>query len=216
MQIVTFIVASLCIDAFLYLQNMIDVNQWRASIGTFCRFNWTSRSAVITHHEQVCNSSKIMWLFVHLPCFFTIAFYFIFLSLLLSGDIEVNPGPIYRNCPECDQKVHIRQRNCTCGHIFDKKSSFSNPYKPIDSLELSTECATGATQQPICPVPPGSPVDKTSTSVDSEISAGLLSDTAPDVSCGVPVEHSLDISQRFDVSDEIREDHQSFKPFSKW
>ena len=139
--------------------------------------------------------------------FFTIAFYFIFHSLILSGDIEVNPGPIYRDCPECNQKVHIKQKNCTCGHIFDKKSrSFSKPYIPIDSLELSTECATGATQESICPVIPGSPVDKTSTSVDSEISTGLL--TAP-VSCSVPVRHSLDVSHGFIVSDESLEEHQS-------
>ena len=34
---------------------------------------------------------------------------FIFLELLLSGDIETNPGPnVYKDCPVCGKAVHVR------------------------------------------------------------------------------------------------------------
>jgi len=71
---------------------LIDINQWHDSAGTFGRLYWTSSSAVITHHELIVyNCSKPMWLIVHLLS------YSLLFSLLFSGNIEVNPGPIYRD-----------------------------------------------------------------------------------------------------------------------
>ena len=43
--------------------------------------------------------------------------------LLLSGDIERNPGPVVNKvCPLCKESVHIRKTVCKCGHRFSKKS----------------------------------------------------------------------------------------------
>ena len=43
--------------------------------------------------------------------------------LLLSGDIEQNPGPVVNKiCPLCKESVHIRKTVCKCGHRFSKKS----------------------------------------------------------------------------------------------
>ena len=37
--------------------------------------------------------------------------------LLLGGDIETNPGPPTRNCPQCSSLSHIRKKICDkCGY----------------------------------------------------------------------------------------------------
>ena len=43
------------------------------------------------------------------------------LSLILSGDIETNPGPFHRLCPQCNEGIHIKRKVCSCGYIFSKK-----------------------------------------------------------------------------------------------
>ena len=45
--------------------------------------------------------------------------------ILLSADIEVNPGPVTRikACPKCHVLVHIRKLVCKCGHIFRKSKN---------------------------------------------------------------------------------------------
>ena len=47
---------------------------------------------------------------------------FTFLRLLLSGDVETNPGPIvYRPCPICKNMVPIRSKSCSsCGFKFNQ------------------------------------------------------------------------------------------------
>ena len=50
--------------------------------------------------------------------------YFCVLVLLLAGDIESNPGPVFRTCPKCHKPVHIRKNVCDCGHILNKKKDF--------------------------------------------------------------------------------------------
>lgn len=32
--------------------------------------------------------------------------------LLLGGDIETNPGPLTRKCPQCFESIHIRKTIC--------------------------------------------------------------------------------------------------------
>ena len=41
--------------------------------------------------------------------------------LLLGGDIETNPGPPTRKCPQCSALIHIRKHKCDCGHMFVKR-----------------------------------------------------------------------------------------------
>ena len=57
-------------------------------------------------------------------CVSSILFMFYFDLILLSGDIEVNPGPTTtKTCPKCFLLVHIRKLACNCGHIFRKPKS---------------------------------------------------------------------------------------------
>ena len=48
---------------------------------------------------------------------------FAFLQLILSGDIESNPGPIvYKNHPVCNKMVHLRSKTCSsCEYNFKKQ-----------------------------------------------------------------------------------------------
>jgi hypothetical protein len=43
-------------------------------------------------------------------------------ALLLSNDVESNPGPTYRTCPSCNASVHIRKKVCECGFKFNRRS----------------------------------------------------------------------------------------------
>ena len=53
--------------------------------------------------------------------------------LLLSGDIETNPGPVTRLCPQCSAPVHIKVLVCQCGHVFSKKG------RPLAPSKLTTQ-----------------------------------------------------------------------------
>ena len=48
---------------------------------------------------------------------------FTFLQLLLSGDVESNPGPnVQKDCPICNKVVPIRSKSCSsCGFKFNKQ-----------------------------------------------------------------------------------------------
>ena len=77
---------------------MIDINQWRASIGAFTN---AARSVTCTsidnyhypysidkiHHHY----SAVMWF---ISMYFVLNIYS-FICLILSGDIETNPGPVH-------------------------------------------------------------------------------------------------------------------------
>ena len=45
--------------------------------------------------------------------------------LLLSGDVETNPGPVTKVCPACSRSVHIRKTICDCGNVFIFKKCVS-------------------------------------------------------------------------------------------
>ena len=53
---------------------------------------------------------------------------FAFLQLILSGDIESNPGPIvYKNCPVCNKMVHLRSKTCSsCEYNKKQVKGISN------------------------------------------------------------------------------------------
>ena len=46
--------------------------------------------------------------------------HFLLLLLLLSGDVEINPGPI-KTCLECSKSVSIRGWHCGCGNSYHIK-----------------------------------------------------------------------------------------------
>ena len=37
--------------------------------------------------------------------------------LIVSGNVELNPGP-YKKCPKCECSVGTRTKKCECGHVF--------------------------------------------------------------------------------------------------
>ena len=44
------------------------------------------------------------------------------LLLILSGDIETNPGPVIsKSCPICNAQIHIKKQVCTCGYVFNQR-----------------------------------------------------------------------------------------------
>ena len=58
--------------------------------------------------------------------------------LLLSGDIELNPGPKpCKICPSCEMSVHIKKMVCDCGHRFKNKGSC--PSHKHATIKLSNE-----------------------------------------------------------------------------
>ena len=92
---------------------MIDIIQWRASIGAFCNAHQSRKSVTtilsdpcyfVTFSDMYCQYA-IIW-FVLVYCVVNI--YYHALCLVLSGDIETNPEPVYKVCPECDSRIHIR------------------------------------------------------------------------------------------------------------
>jgi len=50
-----------------------------------------------------------------------VCFFIAILLLLLAGDVETSPGPyLFRTCPNCDEKVHVKKRLCKCGYVLNK------------------------------------------------------------------------------------------------
>ena len=196
---------------------MIDITQWQATIGTFNTMKSfpitslnTKASSKYCIDDEV-NYSTIMWfvsIYYVLNIFFSIC-------LILSGDIETNPGPVvYKICPKCEEKVHIKKKSCLCGHIFIKKSrDFKAKNLPSISctgavdLELSS---TGTIQTTTCAPLSKSPIDVTNKSLDSNTSIGLSDVIAHDVSCSAPVgETSLHTQNESDVTSEAMKDYYS-------
>ena len=99
---------------------MIDLQQYRVAIGCFVSFHASlSKSCEYVRVESknvisVCRHS------VHFTILLVLLTFFCKL-LLLGGDIETNPGPPTRKCPQCSALIHIRKHSCDCGHIFVKR-----------------------------------------------------------------------------------------------
>ena len=99
---------------------MIDVQQHRLAIGCFVSFHTSlSKSCEYVRAESknvisVCRDS------VHFAILLVLLT-FLCKLLLLGGDIETNPGPPTRKCPQCSASIHIRKRSCDCGHILVKR-----------------------------------------------------------------------------------------------
>ena len=86
---------------------MISVEQWRAAIGSF----YCSQENVNVVHSISVNCVFLIVCFIY-------AYIICALILLLAGDIETNPGPITRLCPECSTPVHIKKVQCVCGYVL--------------------------------------------------------------------------------------------------
>ena len=75
---------------------------------------------------------------------------FLFLQLLLSGDIETNPGPhFYKDCPVCGKAMHVRSKYClSCGFNLSKKiKGISRTWR--SSVESSPSGSNNITNIPV-------------------------------------------------------------------
>ena len=85
---------------------MIDVQQYRLAIGCFVSFHASlSKSCEYVRAESknvisVCRHFAILLVLLTFLC----------KLLLLGGDIETNPGPLTRKCPQCSALIHIRKQ----------------------------------------------------------------------------------------------------------
>ena len=89
---------------------MISFEQWRSSIGCFCP-RIVGRKCVNDEnlHEMprdnvnckkcMCNDLKVM-------CNLLVTALIIALSLIVSGNVELNPGPM-KKCPKCEKMMPI-------------------------------------------------------------------------------------------------------------
>ena len=115
---------------------MIDIIQWRASIGGFNISVQSVRNTCIDNNiwcdnircdslefieyevPSTCHYFPIVWF---LSVYYVLNIFFQ-ICLILSGDIETNPGPIsYKTCPSCDAQIPIRKKICLCGYAFSQK-----------------------------------------------------------------------------------------------
>ena len=116
--------------------------------------------------------------------FYVINISFCALCLILSVDIETNPWPFHRTCPQCNERVHIKRKVCSCGYIFSKKirsiTKVISPSVSTVNVEISDACsAPDITQTSGCALLSTGPIDVTIKSLDS-ISIELIDDTARD------------------------------------
>ena len=64
--------------------------------------------------------------------------------LLLCGDVETNPGPTTKQCPECYSSVHVRVAICLCGYIFKcNKIMITCPQCSITVNKKKLQCVCG-------------------------------------------------------------------------
>ena len=118
---------------------MIDITQWCVVIGSFhskevscnCLSKEIPCTPVIECTYELSSCSPPSWL-VSICVFFNLLSVIFHLLLLLSGDIEPNPGPVInKSCPICNAQIHIRKQVCTCGYVFNQK----HPKPPLHVVD---------------------------------------------------------------------------------
>ena len=183
---------------------MIDLQQYRYSIGCF---NLKSQSygfcspcnitlytiiilgRVVEIVQVLYNDANIAPLAYYdiLSCYNDVMqmYYCLCCRLLLSGDVELNPGPTgYRQCPQCNNQVHIKRLICvSCGYALCNKGKG----RPIGTTsQLGYNVPTGH---------PGRPVGTTrdaGSNVGTGHPIGTTSDAGSSVSTGRPIGTSRD------------------------
>ena len=128
---------------------MIDIVQWRASIGAF-NISYQSNKPVTSQDfsigfSELCYHHTVVIWFVSIYCLINVLCYVF--CLLLSGDIETNPRPVHKLCPQCDRHIHIRKKVCLCGYVFCKNyRTFTKVTSPSVSTVNLDACSPDLTQ----------------------------------------------------------------------
>ena len=108
---------------------MVSLQWWYTNI--MCLKQWYHNGV---HNEHIIFVGNMIR--SNVGCDLIMSFvYYIYISkqlLLLSGDIESNPGPV-KLCPKCSLLVHIRVSVCKCGHTF-----MSNKGRPSAQVKHAT------------------------------------------------------------------------------
>ena len=122
---------------------MIETMQWRASIGAF----YTSKKSVRNTCQVRCEfvEYEISCTSHHFPIVCFLSMYYVLniffqMFLVLSGDIETNPGPsTTKICPSCDAQIHIRKKICMCGYRFNQNYQHLKTINPLHICASSTK-----------------------------------------------------------------------------
>ena len=79
---------------FVFVQIMIDIVQWRASIGSWNGCSLSSKLIYSHSGKYVSNSTMLFVVLVN--CHFLLYFLaeIAMILLILAGDVETNPGPL--------------------------------------------------------------------------------------------------------------------------
>ena len=103
---------------------MIETIQWRSSIEAF----HSSKKSVRNTCQVTCEfvEYEVSCTYHHFPIVWFLCMYYLLntffqMCLILSGDIETNPGPsTTKICPSCDAQIHIRKKIRMCGYRFNQ------------------------------------------------------------------------------------------------
>ena len=110
---------------------MITIQQWRISIGAFAGGKSSTPPASRYGGMKISTmyTTTRSWYGVVNSRLCTFSLLIIIVMLIISGDVELNPGPVNcKTCPRClTETVPIRLKICKCGYVFHKKSHRQPP-----------------------------------------------------------------------------------------
>ena len=193
---------------------MIDLQQYRCAIGCFY---WRIQNQSNIDLNSPCNAAlrallvsrrvvevgKLLYMYDDINivplvyydvamCYSNILqMYFSFcFQLLLSGDVELNPGPtVYKACPQCSNQVHIRSVVCiSCGFVLRSGKRAGRPKCTSSQLgyNVSTGCPVGTTGDTGIVVTE-CPVGATSSNVSVGCPVGTTRNAGSNVGTGCPI-----------------------------
>ena len=110
-------------EFLISLFTIISVEQWRSSIGCFCPRIVGRKCVNDENLRKICrdnvNCAKCMCNDLKVMCNLLVTALIIALLLIVSGNVELNPGPI-KKCSKCEKKRcqlfcdHLLCYRCTC------------------------------------------------------------------------------------------------------
>ena len=128
-------------------KRMIDLSRWHASIGYFN----SKRVNCYIGREFISSTSNVVLLYAVVTAMCDVAvlqtymYVITVLLLLCGGDIEMNPEPVHKVCPNCNIHIHIKRKSCKCGYVFYKKCSKSTGSGRSAGFTVSSGCPVPTT-----------------------------------------------------------------------
>ena len=123
---------------------MIDLSQWRTSIGCF-----SSTVNCYVDREYISSTDNVLLhtvVAITVVCDVTVLQMFMYavtvLLLILCGDIEVNLGPVQIVYPNCGNQVNIKKKSCECGFIIRNARGRKIGCTRTAGYKVSSGCST--------------------------------------------------------------------------